>query len=59
MTKRAYKDTLIRAGLIDEKKGNVKMAVWITIMNDDETPEIIKKCWNSKKEKEKKRKKQG
>ena len=41
MTKLAYKDTLIRAGLIKKEKGNIEMAEWIMIMNNNETPEII------------------
>ena len=56
-TKRAYKDALIRAGLIDKKKGNVTTAEWITIMNNDETPEIIEKTLELKPGSLKKKKK--
>ena len=44
MTKLAYKDTLIRAGLIKKEKGNIEMAEWIMIMNNNETPEIMEKA---------------
>ena len=42
MTKRAYKDALICAGLIE--KGNVTTSDWINIMNDDESTNIIEKA---------------
>ena len=38
-TKRAYRDTLKRAGLFD-KKGDIKTSEWIECLKAKETPDI-------------------